>query len=114
MAKSLVNTFLEDLTIVLNGFTTNEIKSIIGDSTNNNRTCTVNQVIRFLDSVEQVELATELVAIYDSVIVKDGLVVNRAATNLRTDGFDINELILVLSNNLAVRRNVGRIISAAA
>ena len=70
------------------GDNTKVIKKAIGDSTRNNRTLTVNQVVRYLTlagfdtDAQKISVVTE--------ILKDQILSRR---NNRTDSIDINELV---------------------
>lgn len=93
---SVKNTFLNDLNDELSFVSSNELKEVIGDSTGNNRTPSVRQVVRYLNEIGEDELALQLEVVYNSV--KATLQNNRDTFNFRTDAFDINELIFVVEN----------------
>lgn len=92
-------TFVNSLDSVLNKFGTNVIKLAIGDSTNNNRVPTVNQVIRFLGRAgtprAQKFLGKQLLSVYNTASVKSLILDSRG---FRTDAIDINELIFAVRN----------------
>lgn len=90
--------FLSYLEHELSTLSHNDIKEEIGDSINNNRIVTVNQVIRYFCVVENYELAGNVKAVYSLPVVKNKLNNNRHKYNNRTDGFDINELLFTLEN----------------
>lgn len=86
--------FLTDLQGVLTAVGRNDLKASIGDSTNNNRTATVSQVIRFLTRTgatrKQRILGKNLNIAYG--IIRTNVVANRFL-NFRSDAIDINEFI---------------------
>lgn len=93
MAK--YKTFFNNLITVLNRYDNDDIKTAIGDSTNNNRTVTVNQVIRFLGTRRNAglkSLGEDLSFAYDTL--REDIAEART-TNNRSDAFDINEFINV-------------------
>lgn len=94
MKKLTTNTVLAKVNEVLDTHTTNEVKEIIGDSTNNNRTLTVRQIIRFFEVNNNFRIANALELIYSKV--KAELHEYRNDFNYRTDGFDVNELLFVI------------------
>lgn len=80
------------------------IKSAIGDSTSNNRTLTVNQVLRFLKlsrtGTNRRRAASKLSSLRTRL--SSSLRTNRriiAGGNRRTDAYDISELLEVVVNN---------------
>jgi len=80
------------LIMLLVEYSRDEIKTTLGDSTNNNRTLTVNQVIRFLTTrrdVDVKELGYNLQVAYDTVYYK----VLNSRKSRRTDAIDINEFL---------------------
>jgi len=86
--------FFNNLISVLNRYDTDDIKLAIGDSTNNHRTVTVNQVIRFLSLSKNpaiLELSTDLAEAYEAL--QEDLVFIRNSNNNRSDAYDINEFI---------------------
>lgn len=112
MAK--YRTFFNNLISVLNRYGTDDIKQAIGDSVNNNRTVTVRQVIRFLQTRRNAtfkSLAQDLDFAYDS-LRQD--ILDHRVDNSRTDAFDINEFIttyeqVVIHEDAAdLRRTFGR------
>lgn len=86
--------FTTSLNNVLNRFSRDEIKTAIGDSTNNNRTVTVSQVVRFLsnsNSTNYKALGRRLNSVHD--LVRNGLAMRRMFQTSRTDAHDIMELL---------------------
>lgn len=84
--------FFTQLNTVINSLDPVEVKTIIGDSINNNRTLTVGQVVRFLTSTGSTtftNLGISLENIFN--ITKVDIKNNRK--NLRTDAIDINEFL---------------------
>lgn len=111
--------FINNLTTVLGSLETNEVKEAIGDSTNNHRTLTVSQVIRFLESRRNGNmriLGANLAEVYE--LIREDLIFNRG--NNRTDAIDINEFVdgfetFVLGGGrgaASLRQAVGRAIAA--
>lgn len=97
-----------DLRSELKGNNLVHAKEMIGDSTNNKRTLTVNQLIRYLSLGEvrgDKKLARQLKAVQD-VLVKP-IQVNRYN---RTDAIDITEFVnayrQLVMNQPVLRRNV--------
>ena len=90
MAK--YKSFFLTLVEALNGVDTLEAKSFIGDSINNNRVLTVNQVIRFFTNASSNKSRTighNLDSVYD--LLRVDITSNRG--NNRTDAIDINEFL---------------------
>lgn len=83
------------------------IKVILGDSLNNNRTITVNQLVRFSNRLGLPEAALALKIVTD--ILKEDIVATRGS---RTDAIDINELVTayrtVIMNGRQKRRKIGQ------
>lgn len=93
-----------------NGRTT-KIKAVLGDSTTNNRTLTVNQVIRYLRLTKRKTLANRLETV--SEILKPVVLARREIrSSLRTDAVDINELVTVyrekVMNGRMLRNTLGK------
>lgn len=116
--------FFNNLTSVVNNLDTVVVKAAIGDSINNHRALTVNQVIRYLNtrrSRQLRNLGIELSATYN--LLRGDIVSSRH--NLRTDAIDINEFVnfyqgtvvngfgLRTLTNGVNRGTIGRTISAA-
>ena len=102
--------FLNRLVTTLNTVDTDTLKSSIGDSTNNNRTVTVNQAIRFFTRSGKRRLASNLRTVYSSRQVRS-LIRAIRATSRRTDAVDINELLSavnVASHVASFNRSLGR------
>ena len=109
--------FFALLNSTLNSLDPIEVKLALGDSINNNRTLTVNQVIRFLTQAgtrRQVKLGNNLLNIFS--ILKDDIRANRG--NLRTDALDINEFLnfyeTVVIGGGEFRNTIGRNVTIAA
>ena len=84
------------------------VKKLIGDSTENNRTLTVKQAIRYIDGVVGDQtLARQLQAVNE--ILKPVIVEKRR----RTDAIDLSELVnnyrraIMNNRNRTLRRKVG-------
>lgn len=91
-------TFFNNLISVLNRYDAAHIKTTIGDSTNNHRTATVSQVIRFLSLSNNpafVELGSDLSEAYEAL--QEDLTFYRENNNNRSDAYDINEFIDIFS-----------------
>lgn len=87
-------TFFDNLVNVVDGLDTSSVKSVIGDSINNNRTLSVNQVIRYLEtrrSTASKTLAAQLSAAYD--VLRPIILKHRESRNNRQDAIDIYEFI---------------------
>ena len=83
--------FLDTLLATVNSFDSRRIKLKIGDSTNNRRTLTISQVVRFLRATRRTALATQLETVYELLLPI--LRRQREVNNFRTDAFDFNEFI---------------------
>lgn len=84
--------FIKALRDILAATTRDEIKFSIGDSTDNNRTLSVNQLIRYLRGLAMPShklLASDLELVYSSL--RPVITGARAASRRRTDAIDINE-----------------------
>jgi len=84
--------FYSQLNNIINSLDPVEVKLTIGDSINNNRTLTVNQLVRFLtDSKNRKfkKLGNSLLAVKE-LIAAD--IIN-SRNNNRTDALDINEFL---------------------
>ena len=64
------------------------VKRLIGDSTNNNRTVTVNQTIRYFEEMRDFKFAKTIKIVYD-LLEKDIL----SRRKNRTDAIDLSELV---------------------
>lgn len=92
-------------------------KDLIGDSIENNRTLTVNQVLRFQASTFSTRngkrFAKKLKTVYN--ILRPHIKSDRKATTKRTDAIDINELVstyrAVVMNDRKLRQTIGQTIS---
>jgi hypothetical protein len=89
-------TFLEAIFNVLNGYTTDDIKTTIGDSVNNNRTVSVRQLIRFLTTIKNTNLANQLEVVYNHI--RPTINHNRDLKNFRTDAIDVGEFLEAVGN----------------
>ena len=116
MAKTRVQEFFGVLDSILESTSSTKIKATIGDSTNNNRTPTVKQVVRFLNKTGKKKLAAQLEVVYNEL--KWALAQNRDENNNRTDAFDINEFMYAfetytLEGGTYARRHFGDLIKVA-
>lgn len=88
------------------------VKEVIGDSTDNNRTVTVNQVIRYLTQTGQRTVATRLVTAYN--ILRPTIQEQRLADGIvRTDAIDLDEFVRVYREEVMNTRNLRRKVSNA-
>ncbi len=85
--QSTFNTIAQ-LRSMFRGKGTREVKVFIGDSTRNNRTLTVSQVIRYLNGIGVARMA-ETVEVVSSILEPEIL---KRREN-RTDAIDITELV---------------------
>lgn len=103
---------LTEVRSMLRGREVRSVKKIIGDSTRNNRTLTVNQTIRFLNITGAHNLAARLDVV--STILKNQILKRRKN---RTDAIDINELVstyrsVVMNGRSATyRKQIGTAVS---
>ena len=99
MSKNKCQKLQDGLLNVVNSYSTNDIKIALGDSTNNHRTLTVNQVIRYLESRRNVGLKTlgvNLEIAFD--LLRTDILTIR--DNYRTDAVDINEFFNFFESNV--------------
>lgn len=111
---SRVNNLIANLNTFLSTNNRNAVKNTIGDSTNNHRTLTVNQVIRYLRQTKRYKFASQIEAVYNRM--KDDVQYYRMLTDSsRSDAIDINEFINVvdyyLENDNSMSRKLGNVIS---
>ena len=89
---------------VLRGNIAKQVKQVIGDSTNNNRTLTVSQTVRFLETNGQKALANQLKRV--NSVLEPHIRANR----VRTDAVDISEFVstyrTLVMNRRELRTNV--------
>ena len=105
--------FYNNLNIILSGLDRDTVKSSIGDSTNNNRTLTVSQVIRFLETRRNSSsktLGQSLQSVYN--IIGEEALLER--NNFRVDALDINEFVRFYEASVLMlgdfRQDIGRAI----
>lgn len=86
------------------------VKDLIGDSTQNNRTVTVNQVHRYLVQTGQVTNAERLAATYEVLrpIIKSTRLYDGCQ---RTDAIDIDEFVRVYRHEVMDTKNQRKKIS---
>lgn len=82
------------------------VKDLIGDSTNNNRTVTVNQTVRYLDRVGKKKLARQLKQVHQHFLV--GIKGHR---DNRTDAVDIEEFVKYYRNNVMNRKTLRKYVA---
>lgn len=103
MSNPKYKTFIQKLENVISLSERDEVKEVIGDSTNNNRTLSVTQVIRYLDQIGEFRLSEQLDNAY--TVLYDQLWEDRAARGVtRNDVFDINEFFATY-NNFVIAKN---------
>lgn len=111
MRVNKVTNFVAKIEAILKRYPRNYIKDLIGDSTNNNRAVSVQQLIRFLE-IFNVELAEQVTAVYAEV--RSDVAANRFF-NYRTDAIDVNEFLTFLTDvDTSTVRTLGRVLSKAA
>ena len=93
------NLFYNNLINTVNVFNNNLVKATIGDSINNNRTLTVGQVVRYLNSGNSgikgaKALGTNIANVFN--ILRNDINANRM--NNRTDAVDYFEFIYAYQN----------------
>lgn len=84
----LVFNAIAEIRSIARGAGATEIKKLIGDSTNNNRTLTVSQTVRYLNKVGLRKLAY---AVETSTNILESQILRRREN--RTDAIDLNELV---------------------
>lgn len=96
----------------LSGINTILAKAVIGDSTNNHRTLTLNQTVRFLNTIGNTELATKITAIRHRL---GDILSSYRVWNDRSDALDLTEFVniygRVVVDNGMFRNEIGRILS---
>ena len=102
--------FLETILDVLEQYSTEEVKLLIGDSINNNRTLTVNQVIRFLKLTKgKKKFSGQVQRVYS--VLRPYMNNSRIASNNRTDAFDINEFVNVYDDYIITQKKIRPLVS---
>lgn len=96
MSNSKLNVFVNRLVDILGDTDRTTVKSLIGDSTANNRTITVNQLVRYLEVTGYYTTASNVRKLQRNLSGR--LNSYRTRNNNRTDAFDVNELLTVLTN----------------
>lgn len=106
---------LAQLRAELRGQNSKLVKQLIGDSTQNHRTLTVNQTVRYLYDIGEVNLANQIVAVTN--FLRPYVENSRLESSNRTDAIDISELVntyrelLMNTRNQVLRQKVGTILS---
>ena len=88
----------EDLYNLVQGLSRAEqitARRVIGDSVNNHRTLSVNQLLRTFERFHYNKTATGIRRVYNYLLSKDYFQTNRSET-FRTDAYDISEFASVL------------------
>jgi len=101
MSAKYIN-FLDTLTTVVSSLDTSEVKSELGDSTNNHRVLTVSQVIRFLNQTGNRRLST-LAKSLNTVYGLTRPNIKNTRSEGRSDAIDINEFINFYSSQVVGR-----------
>lgn len=100
---------IAELRAAARGNCAKRIKKLLGDSTNNNRTLTVNQVLRFLQRNKLERMVKIVKGAY--VVLEPKINENRR----RTDAIDIAELVNTyrseVMNGKKLRRELGQVYS---
>jgi len=90
------------------------IKRNVGDSTNNNRTITVNQAIRYFKNTGRHDSAFKLEAV-KNILEQAALTQRRKRGTNRTDALDLSELVTtyrtVVMEGKKFRRQIGTAVS---
>jgi len=92
------------------------VKIAIDDSTRNNRSLSVNQVLRYLRSKPQsrrsIRLANKIERVY--TVLKSEVINDRKRSTKRTDAIELNELIATyratVMDDGKKRRTIGRVV----
>jgi len=112
MKNTKYYTFINELLGVLSHTNPTSIKRSIGDSVDNNRTPSVNQVVRFLNKRSNRRLAGNLRTVFNKL--KSDIKFNRAINTNRTDAFDVYEFTNAYINTVLLndinRRSVSQLI----
>lgn len=88
------------------------VKELIGDSTSNNRTVTVNQVIRYLEYTGQRTTAKQVKAAYS--VLRPVISTIRAADGVvRTDAIDLDEFVRIYREEVMNTRNLRQKVAIA-
>ncbi len=97
---------------------TETIKTFVGDSTENNRTVSVNQTLRYIQHLGRRKAYTfgsKLYSVYG--VLKPVIKNDRRSSTKRTDAIDLNELVAtyraVVMNDRELRQTIGQTISKA-
>lgn len=115
---SKTTNFVNAVTNTVNNLNTVAVKESLGDSTNNNRTLSVRQLIRFLSATRgrnagrNRALASDIETVYNRL--RSEITYVRSLTNSRTDAVDIQEFITELDYLVSVGRTaaLSRVISS--
>lgn len=107
--SSKVDRLINQVVATVNEVTSTGVKSTVGNSTDNNRTASVAQTIRFLrQSVTNWTLGSDLSRVYRT-LRNQGAFRKLRRNNSRTDAIDINELLTVVGRlNSTTKREVGK------
>lgn len=112
--------FFYDLLDVQQHTTENKriIKKMLQDSTANNRTVSVNQILRYTSSIgrpKATKFARQLSQVY--IVLKPLIKNDRRSATKRTDAIDLNELVstyrAVVMDDRELRQVIGQALSKA-
>ena len=95
MTFTATDNLLANLLLFKFTITTDSVKEFIGDSTNNNRTLTVNQTIRYLSNqnVPYAQDVGDKLRICRKLLVPYVRTLRELKGNTRTDAMDISEMM---------------------
>lgn len=95
VSRTNYSKFLKNFELFMDTVDVYEIKQAIGDSINNNRALTVNQVVRYLTSRRNKDkklLGEQLQVVYDATRFR--VILNRRTNGLRrNDAIDVGEFV---------------------
>jgi hypothetical protein len=110
--QTFFNVIVELRSLLRDQQNTKNIKLKVGDSINNNRTITVNQVIRYFYSVGADSIASEIASVYE--YLRPVILNARDLSTQRTDSIDFSEFVNVyreyVMNQRHERNTIGRLI----
>lgn len=88
-----------------NSANSKSVKELIGDSTSNHRTVTVNQAIRYLEYTGQRKTAKQVRAAY--AVLRNEITYARAFDGVvRTDAIDLDEFVRTFRNEVMDSKNL--------
>lgn len=109
MTNTKIGNLVEVVSNIVENDGVEEIKSYIGDSTSNNRSLSVRQLIRYFQATNDQITAQNLEIAYS--VLRRTILRRR---NARTDAVDLSEFFqAATSANVKVRRKLGKLLSNA-